>query len=160
MKRLSLVLALLVTPLGNSVTFAEEAKPVQHVIGIRTPTGWILDIHGDGSGKLSIGSDAGDEWSFKAGTFDIEKVTKDLKALKSDDKGDGSSHFVYYLPAAEGKAQSTSPTGYSRDTKLISPILERAVEAANVKGAKRPGDLFGRGARFLEMYPPGRLKDQ
>ena len=160
MKRLSLALALLVTPLGNSVTFAEEKKPVQHVIGIRTPTGWMLDIHGDGSGKLSIGSDAGDEWSFKAGTFDIEKVTKDLKALKSDDKGGGSSHFAYYLPAAEGKAQSTSPTGYSQETKVFAPILDLAVEAAKVKDSKRPGDLFGRGARFLEMYPPGRLKDQ
>jgi hypothetical protein len=154
---------LLLVALASQVVLAadKEAAPIdrkgerkqvpERKIGVRTPNGWWLEINGDGSGHVGYGSSLADSWSFRTGTFSVEKVTKDLRRLTSDEKGKMSSHFVFHFESERKAPDRPGPARYSRDLKVIPALFERATEEAQVKKQDRGGLL-------LKKYPPGLPK--
>jgi len=130
---------------------AHGEKKRSRAISIHTPNGWYLNIESDGSGRVGYGSSGPDSWGFKAGTFDIEKVTNDLKALTNDEKGRMGSHFLYFLESERQAPDKPGPARYSRDNTVIPALLEKAIEAGQVKKSDR-------GALLLKEYPPDLKK--
>jgi len=150
---LYLVLALAMAQLDSSSwVFAHGEKPPLRAIEIQTPNSWFLRLNADGSGRLQYGSSFDDGWDFKRGTVVVEKVTKDLKALTSDAQGRSGSHFVFHFEL-ERKGQKSGPAWYTRETKVIPALFERAIEAGQVRKQDR-------GVLLLERYPPGLPKDK
>ena len=147
----SLALAFVLTPLLMGQGLAQEKTAPARAITAFSPNGWYVDLDADGSGRIGYGSNIMDMWSFKAKTFDIEKVTKDLKALKSDDNGKQGSHFTFGFESERQAPDKPGPARYSRDDKVLPALFERALEAARVKDSKR-------GALLLEQRPPGLPK--
>ena len=150
---LALGLAFAMAPLVPSPAAGQEAKPPARLIGVYTPNGWWLDINTDGSGRVGYGSSLSDAWGFKGGTFDADKVTKALKALANDKNGKMGSHFVFGFEAERQGPDRPGPARYTRDTKVIPSLYERAIEAGQVRQRDR-------GALLLEKYPPGLPKEK
>ena len=148
---LLLVLAAGMTQFLPSQLPAQDEKPQSRAIGLYTPNGWWLDINADGSGRIGYGSSIGDAWSFRDQTFNVEKVTKDLKALPGDEKGKKGSHFVYNFESERKAPDKPGPARYTQDNKLIPTLFQRAIEAGRVKSQDR-------GALLLDKYPPGLPK--
>jgi hypothetical protein len=126
----------------------EGTRIPSRALSIRTPNGWYLNLSTDGSGRVGYGSGGGDSWPFKAGTFEVEKVTKTLEALKSDEKGKAGSHFVFGFESERQAPDMPGPSRYSRDDKVILPLFYQAIEAGEVKKQQR-------GRLLLEQRPPG-----
>jgi len=116
------------------------------VIWIGAPNSWWLDINKDGSGRLGYGSTSGDDWAFKAGTFDAAKVSKEIAGLASDEKGGIGTHFQYRIDRGEGMP---ALRGYTRDVKVIPDLLEKAYEAAHVAESLRGSVLWKKHAPRL-----------
>jgi hypothetical protein len=136
--------------------FFEDApkakKQVSRSAMIHTPNGWFLYLFDDGSGYLQYGSGATDNWPCKAGTFEAEKVLKELKALKSDEKGSSGSHFVLHFES-ERKKDESPPARYSKDSKVILALFARAIDASEIRKKDR-------GAMLIDKHPPGLPKDK
>jgi hypothetical protein len=143
----SLGVVLLLTPLAHAQPPGRIEKPARFAIMILAPNSWILDIRTDGSGALQYGALAGDNWQFKAGTFDAKKVTRDLKALGSDKPGRSGSHFVFSFESERKGPAQPGPSWYTRDQKVIPALLKRAIEAADNHSPDRR-------AQLLKEYPP------
>ena len=130
---------------------AHGEKKRSRAISIHTPNGWYLNIESDGSGRVGYGSSGPDSWGFKAGTFDIEKVNKSLKALTNEENGRMGSHFAFSFESERQAPDKPGPARYSRDNTVIPALLEKAIEAGQVKKSDR-------GALLLKEYPPGLKK--
>ena len=79
---MGMVITLFVWKSGNVVAQAMEPKPeVKRAINLGTKIQYWLQIHSDGSGTVSYGAGGSYQGFFKAGTLDVEKVTKELKEL-------------------------------------------------------------------------------
>jgi hypothetical protein len=147
----AVVAAIVIAQAGDAAGQAEKRR-VREIL-IHTPNGWMLHIHSDGSGHLQYGSSFGDGWGFKAGTIDAAKAAKDLKALKSDPQGGLRSHFVFHFEAERKSAEQGPPARYTKDVKIIPPLFERAIAAAEKGDAARK-------ALLLKKYPPGLPKEK
>jgi hypothetical protein len=150
-QRLFLGLAVVLAQLFLFQGFAIAEKRPSRAISIRTPNAWYLNINSDGSGRVGYGSSGPDSWGFKAGTFDIEKVNKDLKALTNDENGKMGSHFLFFLESERLAPDKPGPARYSRDNTVIPALLAKAIEAAEVKKSDR-------GTLLMKEYPPGLSK--
>lgn len=123
------------------------AKPVvKRVYSLRTPSGWMLDIHDDGSGRLGFGASLGN--MVPAGTFKLDDVRKALDGAKLDPKGSMSSHFSMHYEQERKAPDKGPPARYTQDEKVVVPLFERAAAARREKtsgslleslGEKRPG---------------------
>jgi len=152
-------------PLCLSLTLVAgivRATPAQSVIGAPTrspeaisvfaPSGWSLHIKLDGSGHVQFGSLAGDGGPFKASTFEVDKVVKELQRLRASDKGGIGADFGFTL-LWKGKRPIRSPSiRYTRDARVIPALIHRAIDAV-------PYSFFDRERRALllkESPPAGR----
>jgi hypothetical protein len=150
-----LLVAILVVelgPEGGSILRGQE-KPSAPAIRVSEPHGWWLNINSDGSGRLGYGSSAMDAWKFAAGTFDVETVTKDLKALPTDEKGKIGSHFVFFFESEREGPERPGPARYTRETKVIPTLFQKAKEAGRVAESRR-------GALLWEQRTPGLPKEK
>jgi hypothetical protein len=147
---LSLALGVVLAPLAPSGALAQKEKPPTPVVLVQSPSGWILDVNADGSGHLQYGSSGEDGWNFRAGTFDAEKVTKDLGALNSDKTGARGSHFVFHFESERKGREEGPPARYTRDTKVIPALFRKAIEASDGRNSDRKKLL-------LKEAPPGLL---
>jgi RNA polymerase sigma factor (sigma-70 family) len=127
-----------------------EPKPPPRVVQVRTPNGWYLDMHADGSGQLGYGSLITDVWKFKAETFDVAAVSGDLATLVGNDKGYIGTHFRFGVERGDGKSPIS---GYTREVQVIPALLQQAKEAARVTDSPR-------GAMLWEKYPPRLPSDE
>jgi len=137
--------------LFQGLAHGEEKR--SRAISVHTPNGWYLNIESDGSGRVGYGSSGPDSWGFKAGTFDVEKVNKDLKALANDEKGKMRTHFLFSLESERLAPDKPGQARYSRDNTVIPALFEKAIEAGQVKKSDR-------GALLLKEYSPGLPKQK
>jgi hypothetical protein len=119
--------------------------------------GW-LHIYPDGSGTIGYGAGGSYQWYFKEGTFDFEKVGKQLRALPLDEKGHWRTHYHFGFSSERKGPEQPGPTYYTSDKKLILSLFEKAIEA----GGARKSILFkvDPTSRVLEriLTPPGAEK--
>ena len=137
--------------LASPVLAAEPPRPVntpavKKLYGLHTPSGWILDVHDDGSGSLGFGASLGDP--FPAGTFKSAAVRKALDDAKLDPKGGGGSHYVFWYEEERKAPDDGPPARYTQDEQVIVPLFEKAAETVKLRtedristslGKKRPG---------------------
>ena len=156
MIRSLLVLVFAATVVQAQPNDKAKKENLTQIVVIRTPNGWALHIHSDGSGHLQYGARFAHGWRIKAGTFDAKKVEKDLRAVAiAPDKRVGSrSHYVYHFEAERKSAENGPPANYSRDEKVIGPTFQRGIDAAE--------DRFKNDRRIelLKRYPPGLPKEK
>jgi hypothetical protein len=134
-----------------------EDRPARSIF-IRTGTGWVLDIHSDGSGRLQFGAGAEDGWRFPAGTIDVGRATKDLRAPAGDDEVPLGSlgSLVAYVYSFESERRAPDKPGkarYTRDGNVIPGLLKAPAAAAE----SRSRSHARRKAEILNMWPlPGK----
>jgi hypothetical protein len=135
---------------------AQEKRAPTRAIGIHTPNGWILEIHSDGSGLLQCGPSGGDGWPFPAGTLDVARATKDLRALPSDPKGGRVSHYTVHFESERESPDKSGPARNTRDAKVIPALLKSAAAAT------RGWNEFdaARRAELLKQHPLGKLPNE
>ena len=132
------------------VLAADPPKPavkpaVKKLYGLHTPSGWMLDIHDDGSGRLGFGASLGD--NVPAGTFKPDDVRKALDGVKLDPKGGEGTHFVLWYEEQRKGPTDGPPARYTTDEKVIVPLFEAAAAAGKWRdndpltalSGKRPG---------------------
>jgi hypothetical protein len=148
------VLMVVAVVIGSSPSLPAQPKdrPARSVL-IQTPNGWLLFIHSDGSGLLQYGSNGDDGWRFKAGTIDVARAEKDLRALASDAKGGSGSHFVFHFESERKAPDESGPARYTRDEKVIPGLLKAAADATAGRGEFNAA----RRAELLKNYPLGKL---
>jgi len=132
---------------------AQNKRQVTRAIFIMTPSGWMLEVFTDGGGLLQYGSSAGDGWGFKAGTIDVAKAEKDLRALPSDDKGGIGSHFSFSFESERKAPDQPGRARYTRDLKVVPGLLKAAADGTAVRNEFRAQ----RRAELLKKKPPGEL---
>ena len=130
-----------------------EKQRLTTAVSIRTPNGWGLHIHSDGSGGLQYGASLLDGWWIKAGTFDAKKVTEDLRALTSDEKGGTRSYFVFHFESERKGPEKGAPARYTRDIKVIPALFQKAIDESDTRFGDRKAEL-------LKKYPPGLPKEK
>jgi hypothetical protein len=131
----------------------EWKRVPSRTISLQTPNGWYLEIDTDGAGRVGYGPAPADLWGFKPGTFDVVKVNRDLQALKGNEKGTLSTHFLFSFDSEHRGPGLGPPAWYSRDENTILPLFEKAIEAGQVKKQER-------GMVLLEKHPPGLPKEK
>jgi len=141
-----LCLASAVVLLSSSALSAQDDKQLTRAINITLPEAWNLEIHSDGSGLVGYGALACDYFRFKKGTFDVEKVTKELKALIAEKKGGFLTHFGFSFESERKSDEVGPPNRYTRDGKLILALFKKAVEESKLKES-------GRGEFLRKNYP-------
>ncbi len=101
------------------------------------PSGWLLDIHDDGSGGVGFGSHVGDHASFAAGTFDFTDVSNSFSAVCSSD-GTARTDFAV---AFRRTGETSTTSKYFSDAELARRLFEQAIAAA-VKTGNRVQELY------------------
>ena len=126
---------------------ADPPKPaLKRLYVLRTPAGWMLTVHDDGSAQLVFGAGGGPHTYYApAGTFKPDAVRKALDGVTLDPKGGEGTHFVvWYEEQRKGPADGP-PGRYTTDEKVIVPLFEKAAGARKEKsgdrllGERRPG---------------------
>src|SRR5262249_57230631 len=84
--RLFSVLCCLVS-LAALTSFAAPEAPRSRAVLIYKDVQLWLHIYSDGSGTVGYGAGGSFQWRVPKGTFDPDKVTKQLKALPTAEKG-------------------------------------------------------------------------
>jgi hypothetical protein len=86
--------------------------------------GWRLELRSDGTTRLGFG--AADIWQIKPNTFDFAATLKELRAVaRKEPFPEGGHYRVSFLPEGE----SDSIQGYTRDSKLIAGLFDKAAGA-------------------------------
>ena len=134
----------------DEVTAQDKAPPKPALkraitIGIRI-SDWLL-IHSDGSGIVGFGDGPGRQ--FTAGTFDVEKVTKELKKLPIDPKGEWRTHYYFGFESERKGPEKPGPRYHTQDPKLIPALFQKAIEASG-----KTRDDFPPGFGELNTPPP------
>jgi hypothetical protein len=129
-----------------------KARPARAIL-IQTPNAWLLEIGTDGSGILQYGSNGDDRWFFKAGTIDLARAEKDLRALTSDPRGRMGYHFIFHFESERKAPDRAGPGRYTRDEKVIPGLLKIAVNATTGRGKFNEA----RRASLLKKRPPSEL---
>ena len=110
-----------------SFTIFCGCRSVQHSnqytgIYISTPTGWLLDIKPDGSGKYGFGSSFFHFAYFATGTFNFDEIFNELSATTFKD-----GNISEYCSVAFPKKGDTRTMGvYTKDKDLIRNLFELA----------------------------------
>lgn len=137
---------------GAATPRAGEKQPAC-AIRVSEPRGWWLSINIDGSGRLGFGSSAMDSWKFKAGTFEVEKVTKALRGVATDEKGKMGSHYVFSFESERRGPEKPGPARYTKASKVIAALFQRAKESGHVMESPR-------GALLWDQHTPGLSKER
>lgn len=115
-------------------------KPHKKEISIYYPFSDWMHIYDDGSGTVGFGAGGSYQVFFKAGTFDYEKVEKELRALKTIDKKDSDDRFTFSFREIPKKEEKV--TQYvTAERKYISGLFQKGIEARH----KSEGQLQGYG---------------
>lgn len=92
---------------------------------------WLL-IFSDGSGTVGYGAGGSYQGHFKAGTFDLEQVTKQLKELPLDEKGKHDTHYFFTFESERLSPEKSGPLYFTQDKKVISSLFDKATEASGL----------------------------
>jgi len=128
----------------TSFELPPEAK-LKRLYGLRTPGGWMLSIHNDGSAQLVFGDGGSINTSMvPAGTFKPDDVRKKLDGLKLDAGGGHSTHFVVWYEEQRKAPDDGPPPRYTQDESSIVPLFEKAANARRGKSADSMLESLGR----------------
>src|SRR5262249_5173520 len=119
---------------GVAAQKKDKPKPAR-TYAINVGTGiqhWLL-IYSDGSGTVGYGAGGSYQGYFKAGAFDVEQVTKQLKGLPLDEKGEWQSHYYFDFESERKGPEKPGPKYYTQDRKLIPSLFEKAITASGKK---------------------------
>lgn len=112
---------------------AQEKKApvskVERAITIWTPPSetW-LHIYSDGSGIVGYGAGGARDGRFKAGTFDVAQVTKELKALKAGPKQENARYGFSFE-----SERKTGTAYYTQDQKAFPALFKKARKASGLE---------------------------
>lgn len=95
-------------------------------------TDW-LEIHSDGSGTVGFGDGGSYQGYFKAGAFDVEQVTQDLKELPIDEQGTWRTHYYFGFESERKGPKQPGPKYHTQDRELIPLLFEQAIELSGKK---------------------------
>jgi hypothetical protein len=128
------VLAVFGFSTGGPSAAQEKKEPLpklEFAISIWTPPfeTW-LHIFSDGSGIVGYGDGGNGDEHFKAGTFDVAQVTKELKALKASSNQENARYGFSFESERKG-AEGTSH--YTKDQKVIPELFKKARKASGKK---------------------------
>ncbi len=133
----SLVLVALV---ASEVSAQEPKPPKKEIFIMRLPD--FMHIYDDGSGTVGYGAGGPSEARFKAGTFDFDKVEKELRAIKTIETKEtwGLYSFSFY----EGKKVGKEKQFYTDDRKYMTGLFQKGIESRIDKD-----EGFNRNGAFL-----------
>lgn len=104
---------------------------------------WMY-IYDDGSGTVGFGAGGSYQVFFKAGTFDFDTVEKELRALKTLDKGDAAARYGFSFSADSKKGDKQPPSFATANRKYISGLFQKGIESH-----RHAGDKHDRWGPFL-----------
>jgi hypothetical protein len=134
----------------------EKGPPKPHKKEIRLSY-WIDDwmyIYDDGSGTVGFGAGGSYQVFFKAGTFDYDKVEKELRALKTSDKKDAEACYGFAFRDTQKK--DDKPTVFlTADRDYISGLFQKGIESRD----KSDERLEGYGPFLLGRLAAVRMAD-
>jgi hypothetical protein len=127
-------LGILFSLVGLAALAAQEKNgapvPLRRGVGVHKQIQAWLFINEDGSGSVGYGAGGDDQSSFKAGTFDLKRVIKQLKQLPIDKKGEWRTHYAFNFESQRKGPAEPGPLYYTRDRKLIDSLFEKAARAS------------------------------
>ena len=138
--------------LGEIAAQAKDApKPaLKRAISVGTAIQDWLQIHSDGSGTVGYGDGGGPfQGHFKAGTFDVGEVTRQLKEMPIDAKGGWRTHYYFSFESERKGPEQPGPSYHTLDRKLIPSLFEKAIQASGMKKEHLP-----KGFGELKVPPP------
>jgi hypothetical protein len=132
-----LVVFVLSTERPAAAQAKKDSKPkVEYAINIWTPPyeRWLL-IFSDGSGRLGYGAGGTPDTnlSIPVGTFDVARVTKDLRGLKADIKDWQKARYGFNFESERKGPEDSGPTYYTQEKKVIPALFEKATKASSKK---------------------------
>ncbi len=149
-------LALIALLSAGRVEGQEKGPPQPHKKEIRLSY-WFDDwmyIYDDGSGTVGFGAGGSYQVFFKAGTFDYDKVEKELRALKTIDKKDAETCYGFAFRDVQKK--DDKPTVFlTADRDYISGLFQKGIEARH----KPEGSFDGYGPFLLGRLAAVRMAD-
>jgi|GEM_PF-6249313 len=135
----SVVVCGLISLLGAEVATAQNKEgprqPKKEIRLARSVDDWMY-IYDDGAGTVGFGAGGSYQVFFKAGTFDFDKVEKELRALKTVEKGDAEAHYGFSFSADEKKGDKNPPGFATADRKYISGLFQKGIESHHHAGDK------------------------
>jgi hypothetical protein len=128
------VLAVFGFSTGEPSAAQEKKEPVpklEWAISIWTPpTETWLHVFSDGSGIVGYGDGGNGDGQFKAGTFDVAQVTKELKALNAGSKQEDARYGFSFESERKG---TEGPAYYTQDQKVIPALFKKARKASGLE---------------------------
>jgi hypothetical protein len=101
-----------------------------------------MSIYDNGSGTVGYGAGGSYQVFFKAGTFDFEAVEKELRSLKTLDKGDAGAHYSFGFDAERKKGDKPPAVFATADREYVSRLFQKGIESHHHAGDKQ--DRWGR----------------